>query len=116
LLNGLLQGRLAPAGLHHVKLDGVEEMKNDIGLAYGWTWRVVDGEHAGCIIRATTGRELVGGSALGDLLDAMYGRKLQEGDAVDLAYLMSRKYELVARPSGRNSGGAFQSVRPIQEG
>lgn len=105
-------GRIGPPGRHVATLDDVADITNEIGPAYQFTFRVVDGPHKGCVFQTTTGRALMGGTALGDLLDQLYGRKLVEGDVVDFAELIGREYELIARP-GKSTGGIFQSVSPV---
>ncbi|MHB8864400.1 MAG: hypothetical protein ACYC6N_18510 [Pirellulaceae bacterium] len=111
---GSFIGRVGPAGTHRVVLAAIDDVTNDIGLAYRWTFRVVGGDHAGCIFVTTTGRALLGGTAVGDLLDMLYGRRLCEGDTVDFAELIGREYDLIARP-GKASGGVFHSITLVVE-
>jgi hypothetical protein len=98
-----------------VVLDGVYEVETEYGPGYRWVFRVKDGPHAGCVFERTTGQQMIGGTALGDLMDAMYGRTLAEGDDVDpLAHFLGKEFELVAKP-GKNSGGVFHKISPVVE-
>ena len=84
----IMGGHIGPAGIHHVRLSGLPaEIENEIGAAYQWTWEIVNGPFKGQIFTRVTGRTLMGGTSLGDLLDMLYGRKLQEGDAIDIVFI-----------------------------
>lgn len=110
--------RKGPAGKHLVVLSDVEEIINDIGPAYLWTFTIVEGQpHAGHIFERVTGRKLEGGTVLGDLLDAMYGRQLQKGDLIDpIGDHLGQEFTLVAQPSDNGaSGGRFVSISPVKK-
>jgi hypothetical protein len=112
-----LKTRLAPAGRHRAVLMGFEEIEGPYSRpAYRWTWRVRGDAHDGTELVKVTGCEFRLGSALGNLLEAMYGRPLGEGETVDpAADLVGKTFEIFAVP-GPLAGAAVQTVRPASEG
>lgn len=107
--------RVGPAGRHRVVLDSVFDVETEFGPGYRWVFRIQEGEHAGCVFERTTGQQMIGGTALGDLMDAMYGKSLQEGDEVDpITDFLGEEFELVAL-KGKNSGGVFHKISPLQK-
>jgi hypothetical protein len=114
---GRVQDRIGSPGTHRVRLDSVLEITNAIGLAFQWIFRVVDGEpDAGCVFTVITGREMRGGTSLGDLLDSLYGRKLAAGELVDpIGDFVDAEFQLVAKRALRSSGGVFHAIRPFDQ-
>lgn len=112
---GPILASIGPPGRHVVVLDAVHEVENDIGPALRWVFRIVDGPHAGRTFEKTTGREMMLGTALGDLIEQMYGRKLAVGESVDpLGDFTGKQFVLTARP-GKSSGGVFHSISPVSQ-
>jgi hypothetical protein len=105
--------QLAGPGQHRAVLVAMEEVEGRYGPACLWTFRVQGGASDGLELLKTTGMNLRLGSSLADLVGALYGRELREGEALDLAGdLLGRVYEVFAIP--RAGGRAtVQKVRPI---
>jgi hypothetical protein len=112
----VLKTRLAPAGRRRAVLMGFEEIDGPYSRpALRWTWRVEGGAHDGLELVKVTGTEFRLGTALGDLLEALYGRVLKEGDAVDLAAdLVGKAFDVFAVP-GQGSGAVVQTIKPASE-
>ncbi len=109
----VVAGRIGPPGRHRVKLDSIQESEGKFGPTLEWRFVIADGPHAGGYFVRTTGQDPTLGTVLGDMLEALYGRRLNEGDQIDpVADLVGQEFELFAVP-GSGSGGVFQSVRPV---
>jgi hypothetical protein len=108
--------RIAPPGRHVVRLADLEEIPGQFNKpCWRWTFEVIDGPHAGSRLVKTTGAVNGGvapGSSLGDLLESLLGRRLVEGEAIDLDQLMAQRYQVFAVPSGTASGGRLTTIRP----
>ncbi len=105
--------RIGPPGRHRVRLDAITEGTGKFGPTLEWHFVIAGGLHAGCYFVRTTGQDLTLGTVLGDMLEALYGRRLSEGDQIDpVVDLVGQEFELFAVP-GSGSGGVFQSVRPV---
>jgi hypothetical protein len=112
---GPILASIGPPGRHVVELDSVTEIENDIGPALRWVFRIPNGPDAGRTYEKVTGREMILGTALGDLVEMLYGRKLAVGDSVDpIGDCVGKRFVLVARP-GKSSGGVFHSISPISQ-
>jgi len=78
-------------------------------------FEITDGSHKGCYYDVVTGCEVVGGCKLGDLIEAMVGRELVEGDAIDPQYdFVGEEFMLLATPTS-STGGRFQSLTRIEK-
>lgn len=97
----------APPGKHTAILARVEETETAYGAArkwskgFRWTFVVQEGPHAGKELVKVTGADLRDGTALGDLVNSLYGRQINVGESVDpIADCVGKQYQVFATPNG----------------
>ena len=105
----------APPGSHVAKLDRAEPRESKYGKrsseSIAWVFKLIDGEHAGKELVKLTGTELRLGTAFGDLVSALYGRAIKEGQSVDpVADCVGRRYQIFAEPGDDGIGAIIRKI------
>jgi hypothetical protein len=92
-----------PAGPHTGEFLGVEPFENEHGPGVKWRWKVTEGQHAGGIATRITGLKPTPKNSCGKMLVALLGRTPTEGERIDPASYVGKRYLIVVEAT--QSGG-----------
>jgi hypothetical protein len=109
-------GAGVPAGAYQGEFVGAEPTppNEEKGYPAGikWTWKVTNGEHAGRDATRITGAKPSPKNACGKILNALLGKALSDGESINIADLVGRKYTLIVQ-AGEGGGTRVETVAPV---
>lgn len=101
-----------PQGTYYADFEGVEPYSNDYGPALRWHWKIAQGQYAGSTIQRVTSPKPTSANACGKLLAGLLGKALANGEAVDTASLVGKRYLCVVVPT-QNGGSKVETVSAL---
>jgi hypothetical protein len=106
-----------PAGTYTGTFVGVVEQPADQARSFGpglkWTWKIDGPAHVGRTASRITGAYPSPKNACGAILTALAGRPVAEGEAVDPAGFVGRRYTVLVAPGKMGNATRVETVVPL---
>ena len=103
-----------PPGLYPAELLDIEARESENGEYRRWSWKVLEGPHAGRILYANTSTNFGPQAKARQWVENILGREVEAGEQIGIEDLVEVKHHLMAENVKRD-GRTFDNVSAVHQ-